>query len=128
MSSYLSIFLGHIILGVGVKTDLNKVTTMVEWPRPLFGRDLRGFLGLTGYYRKFIRHYGMISKPLTDLLKKEGFNWNPQAEATFLTLKQAMTQALTLALPNFSKQFTVKIDACDKGIGVVLMQEGRPIG
>ena len=82
---------------------------------------------LTSYYQKFIRHYGVISRPLIDLLKKEGFHWNPQAEATLLTLKKAMTQALVLALPNFTKQFLVDTYACEKGIGAMLMQEGKPI-
>ena len=117
--------MGHIILGGGVKTDPNKVIAVVEWPRPQKVRELRGFLGLTNYYRKFIRHYRLISRPLTDLLKKEGFCWNPQAEAAFLNLKNVITQAPVLALSNFNKQFVVETDACEKGVGAT--QEGRLI-
>ena len=79
-------------------------------------RELRGFLGLTGYYRKFIRHYGLISWPLAALLKKEGFFWNSQPEA-----------ASVLALLKFNKQFVMEMNGCEKGIGAGLTQEGRPI-
>ena len=82
--------MGHVISGV-VKTYLDKVTVMVEWPRLDTIKELRSFLGLTRYYRKFTQHYRIVSKPLTELLKKDNFHWNPKAEATFLTLKRAMT-------------------------------------
>ena len=69
----------------------------------------------------------MISKALTNLLKKNSFIWGPEVEAAFESLKAAMTQASTLALPDFSKEFIVEMDACDTGIGAVLSQEGRPV-
>ncbi|KAK4394128.1 putative mitochondrial protein [Sesamum angolense] len=90
-------------------------------------RHLEVFLGLTGYYRKFIKGYGIISKPLTSLLKKEAFEWNPQAEMAFNQLKKVMTIAPVLAMPDLSQPFVVEIDACERGIGAVLMQKSKLI-
>ena len=101
-------YLGHIITHRGVKVDEKKIEAMVAWPRPSNITELRGFLGLTGYYRKFVQGYGLIAQPLTNLLKKGNFQWNDETEATFLALKQAMTSIPTLAMPNFSEPFTLK--------------------
>ncbi|GJV32485.1 putative mitochondrial protein [Tanacetum coccineum] len=84
-------------------------------------------LRLTGYYKRFVKHYAIISKPLTRLLKKNAFVWDESRQNAFIALKQAMTQALVLALPKFSKSFMVENDASGLEIGAVLQQEGHPI-
>ena len=113
-------YLGHLISVEGVKADGKKLSAMVEWPKPKSLKALRGFLGLIGYYRKFIRGYGAIVAPLTNLLKKNAFAWNEGADAAFEELKAAVTTPV-LMLPNFSLPFVVECDALGRGIGVVLM-------
>jgi hypothetical protein len=111
----------------GVRVDPRKIEAMQDWPHPKTLKILHGFLGLTGYYRKFTKNYGNIATPLMALIKKNSFTWTPVAAQYFQTLKTAMCTTLVLALPDFTKAIMLECDASGKGIGVVLMQEGRPL-
>lgn len=120
-------YLGHVISAEGVSMDSAKVQAVASWPRPCSVRGLRGFLGLAGYYRRFINNFGTIAFPLTQLLKKEAFHWTDQAEQAFAALKQALTAAPVLQLPDFSQTFVVDCDASGTGFGAVLHQGNGPI-
>ena len=101
---------------------------MVNWLTPQSVKDLRSFLGLAGYYRKFVRNFGIIAKPLTELLKKNTlFIWTTSHDQSFQALKQALSSSPVLALPDFSKPFSIEMDASASGIGAVLTQEGHPL-
>nr|GEX51401.1 Ty3/gypsy retrotransposon protein [Tanacetum cinerariifolium] len=120
-------YLGHVILKAGVSTDIEKIKCIQEWPRPTTITGLRGFLGLTGYYRRFVNNYAHIASPLTDFFQKPKFQWNEEALEAFDTLKTTMSTLPVLALPNFSLVFDVTTDASGTGIGAVLSQEEKPI-
>jgi hypothetical protein len=119
--------LGHLVGKDDVRVDSKKIEAIQDWPHPKTLKSLRGFLGLTGYYRKFVKKYGKITTPLTALLKKNSFTWALAAAQAFQTLKTTMCTTLVLALPDFTKTFVLECDASGKGINTVLMQEGQPL-
>jgi hypothetical protein len=121
-------YLGHVVSADGVAIDPTKINTIKDWPQPLNAKELRSFLGLASYYRRFVPQFGAISKPLTELLKKgDLYVWNSTTETSFQALKRALISALILALPNFDLPFYIETDASATGIGVVLHQQGHPI-
>lgn len=119
-------YLGHSISKEGVEMNEEKIAAINNWPCPKNIKELRGFLGLAGYYRRFIKGYGILSKPLTELMKKNNFQWNQSSAEAFSNLKRVISSGPLLQLPNFDAEFVVESDACEEGIGVVLMQGGKP--
>ena len=99
-----------------------KVHDIQQFPIPKTTRALRSFLGLAGFYRRFIRSYAIIAAPLVRLTTTDSFQWAPEAQLAFDSLKQALSFALVLALPNFELPFTVETNALGVGMGVVLSQ------
>ncbi|WVZ97431.1 hypothetical protein U9M48_042971 [Paspalum notatum var. saurae] len=121
-------FLGHIVSKGGIMVDPSKISSVMDWKVPEVVREVRGFLGLAGYYRRFIESFSRIAKPMTSLLEKGvPFNWTKERQAAFDELKKRLTTAPVLTLPDLTKSFTVYCDASKEGLGCVLMQEGKVI-
>ena len=120
-------YLGHIVDRDGVWLDPKNIQAMKDWPRPKTLMSLRGLLGLTRYYRKFVRNYGKIYGPLTHILNKKSFSWDDPTKQSFISLKNDMYSTLVLVVPNFSKPFVLECDAFSIGLRVVLTQEGRTV-
>ncbi|MCO5575329.1 hypothetical protein L7F22_029129 [Adiantum nelumboides] len=121
-------YLGFIISADGISVDPEKIKDIVEWPQPTFVSEVRGFLGITRWYRIFVKDYALIAAPLTGLLKKGmRIDWKAEHEASFLELKGYLVSSPILKLPDFSKEFEVVTDASGLTLGGVLTQEGRPV-
>ncbi|RDX84528.1 Retrovirus-related Pol polyprotein from transposon gypsy, partial [Mucuna pruriens] len=112
----------------GVKVDEMKVEAIQSWPTPKSVNDVRSFHGLASFYKHFVKDFSTFDVPLNEIVKKDvGFKWEESQERTFQALKNRLTHAPILALPNFNKYFELECDASNVGVGVVLLQEGYPI-
>ncbi|GJX56934.1 putative reverse transcriptase domain-containing protein [Tanacetum coccineum] len=121
-------FLGHVIDSEGIHVDPAKIESIKDWASPKTPIEIRQFLGLAGYYRRFIEGFSKIAKPMTKLTQKNvKFDWSEKAEAAFQLLKQKLCSAPILALPEGSENFVVYCDASRKGLGAVLMQREKVI-
>ncbi|WMV50137.1 hypothetical protein MTR67_043522 [Solanum verrucosum] len=121
-------FLGHVVSGDGIKVDPKKTDVIRNWPRPLTPSDIRSFLGLAGYYRRFVNGFSSIASPMTKLTQKKAkFEWTDECERSFQTLKDKLVSAPILSLPNGLEGFVVYCDASRVGLGCVLMQNGKVI-
>jgi hypothetical protein len=120
-------YLGHVISEAGDAMDVDKVAAVSAWPQPRPARGLHGFLGLAGYYRKFICDFGLIAAPLTRLLRRDAFTWDKEAEDAFQALKRALTTGPILQMPDFDGLFIIDFDASGVGFGAVLHQGAGPV-
>ena len=121
-------FLGHVISKDGVQVDPTKVEAVMKWDSPKNPTEIRSFLGLAGYYRRFVENFSTIAAPLTKLTRKsEKFIWTDAQQKAFQQLKEALCKAPVLALPQGEQDFVVYTDASRVGLGCVLMQKGRVI-
>jgi hypothetical protein len=110
------------------RVDEEKVRAIQDWPSPTSVGNVRSFHGLASFYRRFMKDFSSLAAPLIEVTKKNvGFLWGEEKEKAFQLIKEKLTNAYLLSLPNFSKTFEIEYDASGIGIGVVLMQEGRPI-
>nr|KYP48877.1 Retrovirus-related Pol polyprotein from transposon 17.6 [Cajanus cajan] len=122
------IFLGFVVSKNGVHVDPEKIKAIQEWPIPTNVSEVRSFHGLASFYRRFVPNFSTLASPLNELVKKDVvFLWQEKHNLAFQELKQKLTQAPVLALPDFSKTFELECDALGLGIGVVLLQGGHPI-
>jgi hypothetical protein len=121
-------FLGHIIYNGGILVDPAKVKVIVAWSIPTTVTEVRSLLGLVGYYWRFIEGFSKIAKPMTSLLEKgREFKWDKKCQDSFDLLKKKLMSPPVLVMPDLQKGFDIYYDACDQGLGCVLMQEGHVI-
>jgi hypothetical protein len=121
-------FLGHVISAGGVSIDPSKVKDMLNWVPPMNASEIWSFLGLVGYYRRFIKDFSKIAKPMTRLLEKnKDFDCTKECQANFEELKKRLTSAPVLILLDITKMFDIYRDALRQGLGCVLMQNGKAV-
>jgi hypothetical protein len=117
------VFLGHVVSKEGTKLDPGKIVAVLRFPEPNTVTNVRSFLGLTGYYRKYIREYSRLASPLFQLTKKDvPFVWNQDFEQVFDALKKALVKAPILVRPDFKKPFCLDVDWSTKGVSAILSQ------
>ncbi|XXG82456.1 hypothetical protein AAC387_Pa10g0402 [Persea americana] len=121
-------FLGHVISSEGIAVDPKKIEAILNWKQPSTVTEIRSFLGLAGYYGRFVNGFSTLATPMTKLTRKnEPFVWTDECEASFQELKNRLTSAPILTLPTTGGGFTIYSDASNKGLGCVLMQNGKVI-
>jgi hypothetical protein len=121
-------FLRHIISAGRVSVDPGKVKDMLNWMPPATGSEIWSFLGFVGYYRRFIKDFSKIAKPMMNLLEKnKTFEWTKECQASFEELEKRLTSSPVLVLPDLTKKFDIYCDAYRQGLGCVLMQEGQVV-
>ncbi|KAL4032155.1 hypothetical protein IC575_005219 [Cucumis melo] len=120
-------YLGHFISEKGIEVDPEKIRAIREWPVPTNVREVRGFLGVTGYYRRFVQNYGTIAAPLTQLSKTGAYKWSEEADVAFEKLKLAMMTLPMSAMPDFNLPLEIESDASGFGVGAVLTHAKRQI-
>ncbi|GKC04730.1 reverse transcriptase domain-containing protein [Tanacetum coccineum] len=121
-------FLGHVVNHNGIHVDPSKIEAVKNWKAPTTPSEIRSFLGLAGYYRRFIANFSKIAKPLTSLTQKnKKYEWGAEQEEAFQTLKDNLCNAPILSLPDGIEDFVVFCDASNQGLGCVLMQRGKVI-
>jgi len=121
-------YLGHVISRDGISVDPDKIKSIINLPIPMDVPDVRSFMGITGYYRKFIEGFSKIANPITSLQKKgRKFVWDIKCKESFNKLKELLTTAPILRIADPLKDFVVCTDACNEGLGGVLTQEGHVI-
>jgi hypothetical protein len=121
-------FLGYVVTPQGIEVDEVKIEAIKSWSIPTTLTQLQSFLGLAGFYRRFMRDFSIIAVPLNDLMKKGvSFRWGAAQDQAFHTLIDKLTHAPLLQLPDFDKTFELEYDASGIGIGGVLLQEGKSV-
>ncbi|KAK1601944.1 hypothetical protein QYE76_027049 [Lolium multiflorum] len=121
-------FLGYVVTAQGIEVDPAKIEAIENWPQPKTVTQVRSFLGLAGFYRRFVKDFGSIAAPLNELTKKDvPFVWGDAQQDAFMILKDKLTHAPLLQLPDFNKTFELECDASGIGLGGVLLQEGKPV-